>query len=337
MEKNRWRYCSIDKMNFKTTTSKKIFPFAPKILWTLNSGKYVKPRLPKVVIDRSVKNKTIVVSAFGNIFESFFSMSLLELFSRTYNNDFLWAGRKEFIPLLKSNGLANYFEGLKEDHLKKFTTPIFMDRDDRVYFNSLYNYRDVKTYYGSKGYHCKQPVCKQIFQNSCFPWRDCVPELRGSFQSPPVDLSKKFVLIIPDQTIFSNNSISCLEFNLTQIVSLSQLLIQKGINTLIIANDPRKYYNGFVSVLPATIDNLFSLIPKSIALFSKQIDYHLISMLVSKAKLFYSFPIRQTLIREYIMHANYKYLFNQYSDDKSIVLINNMNIKEIAQNIIRDV
>jgi transposase len=69
-------------MNFKTTISKRVFPFAPKILWTLNSGKYVKPKLPKIVIDRSIKNKTIVVSAFGNIFESFFSMSLLELFSK---------------------------------------------------------------------------------------------------------------------------------------------------------------------------------------------------------------------------------------------------------------
>jgi hypothetical protein len=265
-------------------------------------------------------------------------MSLLEFFAKNYSNNLLWAGKSEFIPLLKSNGLANYFEDLKEDHLKKFTTPIFMDRDDRIYFNSLYNYKDVKTYYGSFGYHCKQPVCRQIFQNSCVPWEDIyIPELRANFQKPIFDFSKKFVLVIPDETIYSNNPISCLDFNLTQIVSLSQLLIQNNINTVILANDPRKYYNGFVSVLPATLDNILSLIPKSIALFSKQIDYHLISMLLTKAKLFYSFPIMKRTIREYILDANYKYLFGKYSNDQNIVLINNMNINEIVQNIIKNV
>ena len=56
----------------KTKIGKKIFPFAPKILWTLNSGKYVKPTLQKNIIDNAVKNKSIVVVSFGNIFESFF-------------------------------------------------------------------------------------------------------------------------------------------------------------------------------------------------------------------------------------------------------------------------
>lgn len=317
----------------KTKIGKKIFPFAPKILWTLNSGKYVKPTLQKNIIDNAVKNKSIVVVSFGNIFESFFSFTYLELFDKIYLNNFYWAGDPKFLPLLKANGLADYFSIIKEKHLNKFTTPIFLDRNDRVYFNSLYNYRDVKSFYNTEGYHCNKPVCKQIFSNSCFSWNEnYIPQLRYNFKSK-FDTSKKYILVMPDETIYSDNKISCLNFNLTEILTLSNLIAQKNIKTIILAENPNNWYNRYVDVIPATIENIFALLPKCIGLFSKQIDYLLISLCLSKARLFYNFQIQKRKIKEYLLDTNYNFLFGKYSSDKNIILINNKTIKEIADNI----
>ena len=55
-----------------TTFSTKYFPFAPGIPWQVKNGRYIRPEVSGAVLRSVLKDKDIVVSAFGGLLESFF-------------------------------------------------------------------------------------------------------------------------------------------------------------------------------------------------------------------------------------------------------------------------
>ena len=60
----------------KCTT--KYFPFSSGIPWQIKNGRYVQPEVSAAILQSKLRDKDIVVAAFGGLLESFYSLSILE-------------------------------------------------------------------------------------------------------------------------------------------------------------------------------------------------------------------------------------------------------------------
>ena len=77
--------------------SKKYFPFAPGIPWYVKNGKYIKPKVSGSILQHHLKDKDIVVVAFGGLLESFFSLSILETINFNWpGHNLYWCGYSQY-------------------------------------------------------------------------------------------------------------------------------------------------------------------------------------------------------------------------------------------------
>lgn len=311
--------------------SKKIFPYCPGIFWPIKNGKYISTNIDYSKLNNLISNNNLKIICYGGLFESFFSLSIIEAFHKKGFRNLYWLGNKNFEKIIYWNGLAKFSDSFDKNILNNFTIPLFKDLDHNVYCNSLFNYREVSTYYNFPGYHDKSPAAKQIFKNSTLDWdMSYIPKIRCNFNAKK---ESKLIVIIPEKTNFSTNNINCCDLTNFQLNALCTMLIQKNYEILILSKN-NYYFNKNCRWMPVTMENIFSYLPLADCIISRDIDFLLLALCISHAKIIYSFPIRKNKIKEFILDSNYHYLYNQYSTKNNIVNLKDFFVEDIYSKIV---
>ncbi|KKN72155.1 hypothetical protein LCGC14_0413670 [marine sediment metagenome] len=271
----------------KLTT--KYFPFSPGIPWQIKNGRYVRPEVSGSILRSVLKDKDIVVAAFGGLLESFFSLSILEAINYMMpGHNLFWCGRSEYHSLVEQNGLAKPFDMIDQSVLDRFPVPVFFDKENRAYFNCLNNYLSVNSYYLSPGYNDLRPAVKQIAEKSTTSWEvRFSPQLRHheSRQEPfPSRRRAPYVLVLPDRTGLSECEISCLNWDARKIRSFSTML-QPEFKLIVMTNNPGIYFNTNAEVIPFTLEDIVRLLPRAYAVLSKDVDILLLAIALSNTKI----------------------------------------------------
>ncbi|MDP2685292.1 MAG: hypothetical protein Q8P20_09745 [bacterium] len=272
----------------------KYFPFSSGLPWQVRNGKYVKPEISGSILRNALEDKTIIVSAFGGLLESFFSLSILEVANHILpGNKLFWSGHPEYYNLIKENGLAKIFTNINQDILNRFPVPVFFDKESRAYFNCLNNYLNVSSYYLTPGYEDLRPAIKQIVEKSTVPWNiNFIPKLRHSGLAPKPSIIKDkvpYVLVFPDRTGLSKHNVSCLNWDARKVRSFATM-ISPEFRLLIVTNNRELYFNINADITSCTVDNVISLLPHAYAVLSKDIDILLVALAITNAKLL-SLPV----------------------------------------------
>jgi hypothetical protein len=275
-----------------------IFPFAPGIVWKLKHGKYVLPELTLASWKTALTKKqaTIVLPPDAGLLEAFYSFSLLEALNQVEPQVQLsWAGPNRYHSLVQVNGLAQPINPLNQSLLRQFPTPLFLDREQQAYFNCLNNYLTVSAYYGQTGYQDKRAVVQQITEKSLLPWSPrYIPKLRTWPESKELTTWLKlhriypnspFVLIIPEVTTHSQHQVESLTWGPQPIRALAAMLSQVGITTIVAAMNPAKFYDSIAVTLPFDLNSVLQLMPQAQAILAKDLDFLLLALSLSEAKL----------------------------------------------------
>lgn len=283
------------------------FPFSPGIPWRFNK-KFLINKIPDFVWSRFVKPRKNIIVSYGGLIESFFSLTLAEIFNFIYpDKQIYWCGYDKYKPLLEMNGLLKYNEyQIGDEIISGYNTPIFFDKEGDVYFNYLNNYLKTKSFDLQKVKTNKQPILQQIFSNSMMEWKvNFIPKIRNlnEFNFKKWASENKFyknnpyIIIFPDKTELSVHKTKCLNWNVNKVKAISSILYTYGINTVIFSDNFLKYKNNNNYVLPVKLDLIFNLIKDCKLILSEDIDFLFISALISDA-IIYSKKINSILSLE---------------------------------------
>jgi hypothetical protein len=309
-------------MKSNSSYSIKYFPFTPGIPWKMKNSKYIVPELASTLWKDHISNKEIILACFGGLIETYFSFSILE--SINYVSPKLklsWAGPIQFKFLCEMHGLAKYYPDFDRDILEDFPTPIFFDKQNRVYFNCLNNYLIVKSYYGTKGYKDKRILARQIAEKSLVPWDEkFIPKIKSFSISKELEqwinlvkfkTTTPIVLILPDHTEHTQHNINCLKWTPQQVKFLGKMLRSKNINTIVLSTQPSKYYDPNINVLPYKLEYFWYFIQQTKAIFSYDIDFLLLANILSQAKVFTAYSKHQFSLKgnnKFFNKNNYLYI-----------------------------
>ncbi len=272
--------------------SYKVFPFAPGLVWKVEEENFIIPQLQFNQLSPHLKDKEFIILCDGGFLETFFSLSILEMLNIYFPLQKKYLSSK-FSSLAVANGIAKPIDKcIPDETLRRYTTPLFFDRDNRAYFNCLYNYRYRQPFLGGKNKRDYRPVIRQICEKVLIPWNlDYLPRFRNlnsnhinnSFKLAKMHTNQPYVLIIPERTSFSQYKNAGLRWNPSQVKSLAAMLKQQlSWNTVILSNCPESYRDSPALVLPFSIENYLILAQTSSVILSEDIDYILTGLVLSK-------------------------------------------------------
>src|SRR5690606_22885327 len=161
--------------------SKKFFPFSPGIPWTIKNRKYIVPEIDGNTWNRVLKDKTFIITCYGGLLESFFSLAYCEAIAKIEPyRKITWMGTTDFEYFVNAQGIAsiNSFD-LGANIVDKYPAPIFMDKQNNAYFNVLNNYLETKSYRSKWPYYNKDICLKQLYKNCMLEWNCNIPKLRN--------------------------------------------------------------------------------------------------------------------------------------------------------------
>jgi len=271
----------------------KIFPFSAGIPWEINKG-ILNPKIPFNILNNAISDKNIIVTCYGGLLESYLSLSYLEAFNKIWPSKKLtWSGNPIFKDLIEANGLSKFSEEIPGEILSRYPVPLFFDKLNNAIFNPLNNYIKIKPYYGGlKSFNNNNVYLKQIWNNSLLDFKNFyLPLIRNDFDNnnfknhlllSKFDFNKPYIIIIPDDLKYSIHSQKCLPWNIQQVKSFATIISQLGYSTVILTDNVYKYYsNNLPFVFEFNFTAFFTLIKNSKMILSNEIDFLLISQLIS--------------------------------------------------------
>lgn len=275
------------------------FPWLPGIPQQISNYNTIKTILDADSWNKILENRNPVITCFGGLFESYFSLSFAEAFNKLYPSKKIFINYNKFNELIKLNNIAKPINLISTETIKKYPVPLFFNDGYEVFFNSLYNYLNIKDlaqkYKPFKNYH---PISKQIFKNSFLNWDiNFIPKLRKLIlpnefikwkEIKKFNINKPYVLILPDKTNMSIHSFSALSWSIAQVKSFVSMCAGSGINSVIITNTPGKYTGINSLILSPNLEQILCLIEKCSYILSEEIDFLLISLLLSKNSTIFS-------------------------------------------------
>ena len=166
----------------------KYFQYSPGIPWQLAKSKVVIPRVNGECVSKLIKDKNINVISYSGLIEAFFSLSIFEYYNKFMPYKKLyWSGNKDFEYLLSLNKLSK-LSNIEELVVKNYTIPLFLDKEDGLYFNCMNNYLRLNNYKGQFIEKNRDNIFKQIFDNSLIKWdKEYIPKIRND------ELSQDFI------------------------------------------------------------------------------------------------------------------------------------------------
>jgi len=274
----------------------KYFPFAPNIPWYVKQD-FIIPKMNADIFSRAIENKDICLVCYGGFFETYFSLSILELLNSIYlGKNFYWKGNLNFYKLVEINNLTCNDKApiIEKKHLRNYPIPLFFDRENFVYFNCLNDYVTKISLTEFKRKLNSGPITKQLFLNSFNNWNiKYKPKMRllketKSFKSWSAannfNLTNKYVLIFPDRIGWSIHNCSNLKWNINHIRSLSAMLSLHGYKTIVVTNHKNYNNHNIISINP-DIENIMLLMNNAKAILSEEVDFSLVALLNSSAKI----------------------------------------------------
>ncbi len=274
--------------------STKFFPWSPGIPWQVKNGKYVVPQLPSALFHSVLKDKNIVVCSFGGFMEAFYSMSILEILNHEMPGaKILWCGDKAYHHFIKYNTIAKLYDKVTLSDVERFPTPIFFDKNNHAFINSLYNYLDVKTYYLTHGYKDNKAAISQIVDNATIPWDDrFLPKLRNLekpkdldlfLQMERINLNAPFVLVLPDPTGCSQHEESGIDWDIHEVKSFAAMMHQSSIPVVVLSENSTTWTYSKAKTIPYRPEFALYLMIRAKFILSKDIDFLIVSNTVSEA------------------------------------------------------
>lgn len=309
----------------------KYFPFAPYFPYKIRSNRFIMPPIHTMnsnIWEKISDNKNIIITAYGGLIESFLSLYYLETFNPRDN--LFWAGNEKYNQLVYFNGLAKVYNKNIENLTNDYPSAIFTDNENNLYLNALNNYIKVKPFITSNKYTIdKHPIFQQIVQNSIYKFdKNLLPKIRKHIE--PYKTKRPYICIFPDiATGWSqlDPKFSFLNFDYNQINWLIVQLYKQGIDTIVFKKHA-PYYGVPYKREDLNIENVFKYLPNSKAILSNEIDFLLLGLIISKAKLIYK-P-RTKKMKHYDLVQNAKFIEAQ----NKIVSIKNITEDSVYQSII---
>jgi hypothetical protein len=295
-------------MKKKKKCRARFFPFSPGIPWKLNNGKYIIPEIDFETWHKVLDGREIIIAAFGGLLESFFSLCAAEaLVSFESSHKIHWLGNPEYSFFVRAQGLCKISSvKLTPEMLKQYPVPLFLDNGGNAYLNILNNYIVRKSYWGKYPDIVKAPVLEQIAGNIMIPWKNYVPKLR-SLGTEFFDELRSTGRIRQTTKIISivlnNTNKDILRWNLQNIKEFSQLASHKGWKVVVFTNKVSAFYGTNILAVEYNIRNILQTIKKSWVVLSNDINWLLISLVVSDAKL-----ISKHLDNQYSLFKNAEFL-----------------------------
>jgi len=166
--------------------------------------------------------------------------------------------------------------------------PLFLDNSGNAYFNILNNYLFRTSYWGKYTEEVSAPIFEQMASNIMIPWRDYVPKLRnlGSefldnmYKIGRLRTTSKIISIILSDT---DNDI--LQWSAQNIKEFAQLSSHKGWKVIVFTNNTNALYGQNVLTVEYNYRNILQAIKDSWVVLSNDIDWLLISIMISDAKI----------------------------------------------------
>lgn len=269
------------------------FPWAPKIPWRVHKGKYLIPQLTNAIWSRVIETHNPVVVANGGLLEAYYSLIYLELLNSTFPlKSRYWSGPKKFQPLIKLNGLAHLTDSIISDSvLERFPTPIFMDTVGNTYLNCMHSYMSYRSIYGGPDRRRYQSLVEQLIQNSCQEWCEHYTPLMRNWNVIPdqisqwakinrFDLNKPYVFIAPDQGL-SIHKKSALGWGEMELKSLSAMLMQSGIQTVVFTDRIRKTHTSQAWFIKSNLEWMIFFATYAKVIMADEIDFLLMAPLLN--------------------------------------------------------
>lgn len=304
----------------------KYFPFCKGIGWKCTS--VIKPKLDGDSWNRAVSDRTPIITCFGGLYEHYFSLSIIEALNKILpSKKVYFNGDEKFNALIKLNGISLPENLITPELVKNYPLPLFFDEDDNVYFNVLFNYLEYHNVVGEVIFKNKNSISKQIFINSCLDWNiSYTPQLRNLTEpleftkwkeSKKFNIDKPFVLIFPDSTDLSMHSVSMLDWSIAQVKSFVSMCSGSGIHTVIITKNGGRYTGINSLVIPPNLEQILYLIQKCNVILSNEIDFLLLSLILSKNATVFARDQKH----RYSIKYNQKFL----QTDKKIIQLKTLN------------
>jgi hypothetical protein len=293
----------------------KYFPFSPGIPWKMGKKlNYISSSLPKQAWQNAISRANeIVIICLGGVLEAYVSLMYMEMIKRYVPaKKISWYGPEQFYPLIIQQGLAQPIKiELPLNFELKYPTPMFLDTENTLYINSLFNYLKILNLDGEFIYKNNRPLIRQIYSNTTQPWDlSYLPILRNLEISNELDLwikankfffNQPFICIFPDkENNLSQHTLSCLNWTINEIKCLNTILKQSGIKLVIFTNQPGKFYGDSFYLLPTKLEFITHFLTRTKAVVSESIDFILISYLMN-----------QTPMIGYNYRSPYDFLANQ--------------------------
>lgn len=298
------------------------FPFLPGVPLHV-SGNIIKRELDSNSWNKLLTERNPIITCFGGLFESYLSLSFAEALNRFYPSKQLYLNiDQKFNKLIELNNIAKPTQLISKDLIKKYPFPLFFNDGYETFFNYSYNYLySIDLAQKSKPHRNYAPIAKQLFRNSFLPWDiNFIPKLR-KLQEPlefttwknskRFNIDKRYILIFPDKTDLSIHSFSELNWSVAQVKSFVSMCAGSGINSVIITKNTGRYTGINSLVIPPNIEQILYLIEKCSYILSEEIDFLLLSMLLSKN----STIIGRFHKNSYSLKSNQKF----FQTDKKIV------------------
>lgn len=268
----------------------KFFPFSAGIPWKIERGKYIVPSISREIWYKVLDDKCIIITVFGSLLDSFFSLSVAEMFAAVDpRRKVYWLGNSEHEILVRLQGLCKSSSIiLTKDDVERYPTPIFFDKKDNAYFNVLNNYLIKTSYWGLYPKKVNTPILKQIFDNVMVPWNGYVPKMRNlgsEYYDELVRIGKlrdksRIVTIVLNENIED-----MLDWNIHNIKEFVQLATNRGLRVVVFSKFSNLFYGTKIITCDFDIRNVLQLINKSWMVLSNDINLLIISMMISEAKI----------------------------------------------------
>jgi hypothetical protein len=257
----------------------KFFPFSAGIPWKIERGKYIIPEIDSETWFKVLEGKDIIITAFGGLLESFFSLSIAEsLYFIDPTRKMFWMGddRYSFFPYIQGlckNSNINFDKRL----LRNYPTPIFFDSNNNAYFNVLLNTLIRTSYWRKYPEKIESAICKQIFSNAMIPWHNnYIPKLRKL----EIETTKRIRYVV----IIMNDSLSkedVLNWDVHNIKEFAQLMARKQIKTILFTTNTYILYGSNVIVYEYDLRKICQMLKSAWMVLSNNIDWLIISLMIS--------------------------------------------------------
>jgi len=270
------------------------FPWAPGIPWKVNAHKYIVPELPPDLIYNLLSQKETIIYCHSGFLDSFYSFCLSEWIKTILpKKKIYWSGNQEFSDLTRITGLTfKSTISLDKDLLEKFPTPIFLDKNKRVYYNIVNNIYKTKSIDSKNSYVKKTSVIRLLRKNFCVDLKnEYFPKIRNLALSSKLNAlvkSNKFnwkqtAIIFPFISKHSNSNFRCLNWSIQEYKALISILKSKNIKSIIINETGHNPFFG-ETFLNWNLDDVVFLLQKCNYVFSESPDYPLVGFSIGNFK-----------------------------------------------------